>query len=72
MTMYFVSKVLWEAVGATSGVSEAKVQQAHAAIVINLIDTQLMHVITTGSARAAWKPPRKLIRLKTWQVGCGW
>ena len=47
-------KGIWEAVDATSGVSEAKEQQAHAAIVLNLSDTQLMHVITTISAREAW------------------
>uniref|UniRef100_A0AAV1VK69 Uncharacterized protein n=1 Tax=Peronospora matthiolae TaxID=2874970 RepID=A0AAV1VK69_9STRA len=54
MKMYLISKGLWEAVNATSGVSEAKEQQAHAAIVLNLSDTQLMHVITTSSACEAW------------------
>ena len=34
--MYLVSKKLWKAVDATSGVSEAKEQQAHAAIVTNV------------------------------------
>ena len=52
--MFLISKGLWEAVEATSSVSEAKEQQAHAAIVLNLSDTQLMHVITTGSTREAW------------------
>ena len=54
MRMFLISKGLWEAVEATSGVSEAKEQQAHAVNVLNLSDTQLMHVITTGSAREAW------------------
>ena len=54
MKMFLISKGLWEAVEATSGISETKEQQAHAAIVLNLSDTQLMHVITTGSAREAW------------------
>uniref|UniRef100_A0AAV1V3K5 Integrase catalytic domain-containing protein n=1 Tax=Peronospora matthiolae TaxID=2874970 RepID=A0AAV1V3K5_9STRA len=54
MKMYLISKGLWEAVNATSGVSEAKEQQAHAAIVLNLSDTQLTHVITTSSACEAW------------------
>ena len=39
MKMYLVSKGLWEAVDAPSGVSEAKEQQAHAAIVLNSSDT---------------------------------
>ena len=52
--MYLVSKKLWKAVDATSGVSEAKEQQAHAAIVTSLSDNQLMHVITTSSALKAW------------------
>ena len=55
MKMCLVSKGLWEAVDATSGVSEAKEHQAHAVIVLNLSDTQRMHVITTGSAREAWR-----------------
>ena len=54
MRMFLISKGLWEAVEATSSVSEAKEQQAHAAIVLNLSDTQLMHVITTSNAREAW------------------
>uniref|UniRef100_A0AAV1UTV6 Uncharacterized protein n=1 Tax=Peronospora matthiolae TaxID=2874970 RepID=A0AAV1UTV6_9STRA len=39
MMMYLIFKGLWEAVNATSGVSEAKEQQAHAVIVLNLSDT---------------------------------
>uniref|UniRef100_A0AAV1TZW8 DUF4219 domain-containing protein n=1 Tax=Peronospora matthiolae TaxID=2874970 RepID=A0AAV1TZW8_9STRA len=54
MKMYLISKGLWEAINATSGVSEAKKQQALASIVLNLSDTQIMHVITTDSAREAW------------------
>uniref|UniRef100_A0AAV1V3C5 Copia protein n=1 Tax=Peronospora matthiolae TaxID=2874970 RepID=A0AAV1V3C5_9STRA len=54
MKMYLISKGLWEAVEATSGVTEAKEKQAHAAIVLNLSDTQLVQVITTSSAREAW------------------
>ena len=71
MKMYLVSKELWEAVDSTSSVIEAKEQQARATIVLNLSGTQLMHVITTSSAREAWEPSRKFIGLKTWQVGCG-
>ena len=34
--------------------SEAKEQQAHAAIVLNLSDSQLMHVIDSATATDAW------------------
>ena len=53
MRMFLISKVIWEAVEATSGVSEAKEQQAHAAIILNLSDSQLIHVIIATTARDA-------------------
>ena len=53
MKMYLMSKGLWEAVDGGS-TTAAKEQQAHAAIVLNLSDAQLMHVVRTESAREAW------------------
>ena len=53
MRMFLISKGIWEAVEATSGVSEAKEQQAHAAIILNLSDSQLIHVIIATTARDA-------------------
>ena len=53
MKMYLMSKGLWEAVDGGS-TTAAKEKQAHAAIVLNLSDTQLMHVVRTESARDAW------------------
>ena len=35
-------------------VTVKKEKQAHAAIILNLSDSQLMHVITATTARAAW------------------
>ena len=54
MKMYLMSKGLWEAVGSGLPVSATMEQQAHAAIVLNLSDTRLMHVIDGASARDAW------------------
>ena len=54
MKMYLMSKGLWGAIAGDETTSEAKEQQAHAAIVLNLSDSQLMHVIDSASARDAW------------------
>ena len=54
MKMYLMSKGLWGAVSGEELVSTAKEQQAHAAIVLNLSDGQLIHVINAASARDAW------------------
>ncbi|CAI5746374.1 unnamed protein product [Peronospora destructor] len=54
MKMYLMSKGLWEVVAGESKVPQAKEQQAHAAIVLNLSDSQLMHVVTASCAREAW------------------
>ena len=53
MKMYLMSKGLWEAVDGGVATTAQK-QQAHAAIVLNLSDTQLMHVVRTDNARDAW------------------
>ena len=53
MRMLLVSKGLWSAV-CGEAVTAAKEQQAHAAIVLNLADSQLLHVIGAESAMAAW------------------
>uniref|UniRef100_A0AAV1V0R9 CCHC-type domain-containing protein n=1 Tax=Peronospora matthiolae TaxID=2874970 RepID=A0AAV1V0R9_9STRA len=54
MKMYLMSKGLWGAIAGDETTSEAKEQQAHAAIVLNLSDSQLMHVIDSATAREAW------------------
>ena len=54
MKMFLMSKGLWEAVDGAIPVTAEKKQQAHAAIVLNLSDSQLMHVITATTARDAW------------------
>ena len=54
MKMSLVSKGLWSAVSGEEAVTIAKEQQAHAAIVLNLADSQLMHVIGSENARDAW------------------
>ncbi|OWY91031.1 RxLR effector protein, partial [Phytophthora megakarya] len=54
MKMYLMAKGLWEAVTGKVEVSETKKQQAHAAIALNLNDSQLMHVVTAESAKEAW------------------
>ena len=53
MKMLLVCKGLWSAV-CGEAVTAAKEQQAHAAIVLNLADSQLLHVIGAESAMAAW------------------
>uniref|UniRef100_H3H3G5 CCHC-type domain-containing protein n=1 Tax=Phytophthora ramorum TaxID=164328 RepID=H3H3G5_PHYRM len=58
MKMYLMSKGLWEAVCGEAG-STAKEQQAHAAIVLNLNDSQLMHVVTSTTAKEAWDTLKK-------------
>ena len=64
MKMYLMSKGLWEAVNGGTPVSAATEQQAHAAIVLNLSDTQLMRVVHTQNARKAWS---SLARIHTTQ-----
>ncbi|KAG6623354.1 Retrovirus-related Pol polyprotein from transposon TNT 1-94 [Phytophthora cinnamomi] len=54
MKMYLMSKGLWDAVSGEAEVASAKEQQAHAAIVLNLNDSQLMHVVTSKTAKEAW------------------
>ena len=54
MKMYLMSKGLWDVIEGGETTSAAKEQQAHAAIVLNLSDSQLMHVIDSASAREAW------------------
>uniref|UniRef100_A0AAV1TIE3 CCHC-type domain-containing protein n=1 Tax=Peronospora matthiolae TaxID=2874970 RepID=A0AAV1TIE3_9STRA len=54
MKMYLMSKGLWGAIAGDETTSEAKEQQAHVAIVLNLSDSQLMHVIDSATAREAW------------------
>ena len=53
MKIYLVSKGLWGAIAGDETISEAKEQQAHDAIVLNLSDSQLMHVIESATARDA-------------------
>ena len=52
--MLLVSKGLWSAVSGEEVVSSTKEQQAHAAIVLNLEDSHLLHDIGSETARAAW------------------
>ena len=54
MKMLLVSKGLWTAVCRAEAVTATKEQQAHAAIVLNLADSQLMHVIGSETATDAW------------------
>ena len=55
MKIYLMSKGLWEAVdGGGSTVAASIEQKAHAAIVLNLNDSQLMHVVGTTSAFEVW------------------
>uniref|UniRef100_A0AAV1U5U5 CCHC-type domain-containing protein n=1 Tax=Peronospora matthiolae TaxID=2874970 RepID=A0AAV1U5U5_9STRA len=54
MKMHLMSKGLWGAIAGDDTTSEAKEQQAHAAIVLNLSDSQLMHFIDSDTAREAW------------------
>ena len=53
MNMYLMSKGLWGAIAGDKTTSEIKEQQDHAAIVLNLSYSQLMHVIDSTSARDA-------------------
>ncbi|POM69832.1 RxLR effector candidate protein [Phytophthora palmivora] len=54
MKMYLTSKGLWGAVSGEGNLTAIKEQQANAAIVLNLKDSQLMHVIDAVSVREAW------------------
>ena len=54
MKMYLMSKGLWGVLAGDETTSVAKEQQAHAAIVLNLSDSQLMHVIDAATAREPW------------------
>ena len=54
MKMLLVSKGLWSAVSGEEPVTAMKEQQAHAAIVLSLADSQMMHVIGSETARDAW------------------
>uniref|UniRef100_A0AAV1UES9 Polyprotein n=1 Tax=Peronospora matthiolae TaxID=2874970 RepID=A0AAV1UES9_9STRA len=54
MKMYLTSKGLWGAIAGDETMSEAKEQQAHAAIVLNRSDSQLMHIIDSATAREVW------------------
>uniref|UniRef100_A0AAV1VI23 CCHC-type domain-containing protein n=1 Tax=Peronospora matthiolae TaxID=2874970 RepID=A0AAV1VI23_9STRA len=54
MKLFLMSKGLWEAVNGAAAVTAAQGQQAHAAIVLNLSDSQLTHVVCTEDARDAW------------------
>ena len=51
MRMYLKSKGLWGVVSGEGMPDAVKEQQAHAAIALNLSDSQLMHVIGATSAR---------------------
>ena len=53
MKMYLLSKGLWEAVASEHVVSQAKEQQAHAAIVLSRSDAQMMHTVSTSCAKKA-------------------
>ena len=54
MKMYLMSKGLWGVMAGDETTSVAKEQQAHAAIVLNFSDSQLMHFIDSATAREAW------------------
>ena len=60
MRMYLMSKGLWEYVEGTHCNQDVKdvdtkSQQAHAAIVLNLADSQLLHIISASTAAEALK-----------------
>ena len=71
MKMYLMSKGLWGAIAGDETTSKVKEQQVHAAIVLNLSDSQLMHVIDSATARDAWEGWRDFITPKTWRIDCG-
>ena len=71
MRMYLMSKGLWGAVADKGTTTVTKEQQAHAAIVLNLKDSQLMHVIDSATAREAWGRLAKFTTRKTWRVDSG-
>ena len=54
MKMHLMSKGLWGVLAGDETTSVAKEQRAHAAIVFNLRDSQLIHVIDAATAREAW------------------
>ncbi|CEG48540.1 transducin wd40 repeat-like superfamily protein [Plasmopara halstedii] len=54
MKMYLMSKGLWDTVLGEAGVTAMKEQQAHAAIVLNLKNSQLVHAMNTTSAHETW------------------
>ncbi|CEG39168.1 retrotransposon ty1-copia subclass [Plasmopara halstedii] len=49
-----MSKELWDAVLGRADVTATKEQQAHAAIVLNLKDSQLVHFMNATSAHKIW------------------
>uniref|UniRef100_A0AAV1TU53 DUF4219 domain-containing protein n=1 Tax=Peronospora matthiolae TaxID=2874970 RepID=A0AAV1TU53_9STRA len=54
MMMYLRSRGLWGQVDGSSPPDRALMKQAHAAIVLSLTDSQVLHVITTETAMDAW------------------
>ena len=55
MKMYMMSKGSWGVLEGEETTSAAKKQQAHALIVLNLSESQSMHVIDSATAREAWR-----------------
>ena len=60
MMMYLRSRGLWGQVDGSSPPDRALVEQAHAAILLSLTDSQLLHVITTATATDAWNTLQRL------------
>uniref|UniRef100_A0AAV1UE33 DUF4219 domain-containing protein n=1 Tax=Peronospora matthiolae TaxID=2874970 RepID=A0AAV1UE33_9STRA len=60
MMMYLWSRGLWGQVDGRSPPDRALMEQAHAAIVLSLTDSQVLHVITTATAMDAWNTLQRL------------
>lgn len=54
MKMYLRSRGLWGQVDGSSPLDLSLMEQAHAAIVLSLTDSQVLHVVATTNASEAW------------------
>uniref|UniRef100_A0AAV1TD76 DUF4219 domain-containing protein n=1 Tax=Peronospora matthiolae TaxID=2874970 RepID=A0AAV1TD76_9STRA len=58
--MYLRSRGLWGQVDGSSPPDRALMEQEHAAIVLSLTDSQVLHVLTTATAMHAWNTLQRL------------
>ena len=54
MKMYLRSRGLWGQVDGSAPLDLSLMEQAHAAIVLSLTDSQVLHVVATTTAVEAW------------------